>query len=92
MPDIQALPPRVDRSLVHAGESGFIAFGDPTMWRISIVMIVALLAAQPAVAGSRKSVTLEIDADLLRRAESLNMDLGAFLEKRLATALGGGPP
>jgi len=43
--------------------------------------------AQVDPAAPKETVTLEINADLLQRARELNVDLSAFVEERLATAL-----
>ncbi len=55
------------------------------------ITIAAIVAAAPmaAHAGAKRQVTVEVSADLLSRAEALDMDLGAFLEKHLTAALQG---
>jgi hypothetical protein len=62
------------------------------MRRIIPIVLVALLPAFPLIAQAapKESVTLEIDAELLRKAQALHIDLSAMLEEQLASALGGG--
>lgn len=62
------------------------------MRRIVPIFLMALLIsvsakAQVDPAAPKEAVTIEINQDLLRRARELNVDLSAFIEERLATAL-----
>ena len=62
------------------------------MRRIFPIFLFACLfsfpvGAQVDPAAPKESVTLDINAELLQRARELNVDLSAFVEERLATAL-----
>ena len=65
------------------------------MPRIILAALFTLLlghpvAAQVDPAAPKEAVTLEINADLLRRAQALHIDLAALLEVQLASAFADG--
>ena len=59
---------------------------------IAFIFALVLLPNLPAAAqggstGPKESVTIEIDAELLRRAREMNLDLSEVMEKQLETEL-----
>ena len=64
------------------------------MQAISRFLLVAVLANVPGSAfaqaeAPKESVTMQVNADLLKRARAQNMDLALALEKQLRAMLGG---
>ena len=63
------------------------------MKRITLLLLVALTTSQPVVAqvnpvAPKEAVTIEINADLLRRAREKNIDLSFIMEKQIEAVLG----
>ncbi len=63
------------------------------MRRFVLFVLIALLPGLPAAAqsttpGAKEPVVLRIDAELLRRAREMNLDLDAMVEKQLQAELG----
>ncbi len=63
------------------------------MKRITLLLLAALTTSQPVVAqvnpvAPKEAVTIEINADLLRRAREKNIDLSFIMEKQIEAVLG----
>lgn len=64
------------------------------MRTISLFLLTAILLGLPIAvlakpSSSKESITIEIDADLLKRAQAHNIDLASVLEGQLKAKLGG---
>jgi hypothetical protein len=63
-----------------------------TIRRIAFIVLLTLLPNLPAAAqvnptAAKETVTIQVDADLLRRARMMNIDLSASMEKQLKAEL-----